>query len=401
VQASRRPVLRDDWPDGFDYVCGHCRKMVIASCVTDGQIWDLAFQCFRCGRVSLSPTLPPASALPRCVVPPPGRADILDGIDLRRIVLAGQAAVDRRQAVAGAMGTTFGYVANRPPPPVGDAKLLERVIEDVQLLLGPTFDALERVDRRGRESHTPASRRHPIMIMVAALRADIASFGTATPIVHVDYLVELRALLQTLERWQRHPFWPEMVRGLAGEDEYPHTAILLAAATYFEDAGNSVEFKETGRDRSPDLFLVPTVSERIAVEVKVPEVLRAPPVALGRDKLMDVVKKAMKKARTGRSGQLSREHPAMLVIGGFRTWASDLPDFEGAAAAYLQEAAKKGKHKHVLGIGLLSFLTLVKRDPTQQSAQAALKMAFVPNPGYEGAIKLITETPPHLQRPAR
>jgi hypothetical protein len=48
VQASRRPVLRDDWPDGFDYVCGHCRKMVIASRVMDGQIWDLAFQCFRC-----------------------------------------------------------------------------------------------------------------------------------------------------------------------------------------------------------------------------------------------------------------------------------------------------------------------------------------------------------------
>jgi len=39
VQASRKPVLRDDWPDGFDYVCGHCKKMVIASCVTEGQVW--------------------------------------------------------------------------------------------------------------------------------------------------------------------------------------------------------------------------------------------------------------------------------------------------------------------------------------------------------------------------
>ncbi len=42
VQASRKPVIRDDWPDGFDYVCGHCKKMVIAECVMDGQIWDLA-----------------------------------------------------------------------------------------------------------------------------------------------------------------------------------------------------------------------------------------------------------------------------------------------------------------------------------------------------------------------
>src|SRR3989442_6151594 len=131
VQASRRPVLRDDWPDGFDYVCGHCGKMVIAECVMDGQIWDLAFQCFRCGGVSLSPVLPPARALPRCVVPPPGRADIVNGIDLQRIGLAGQAAVDRRQAVAGVKGATFGYVPNRPPPPEGDAKFLESVIENV------------------------------------------------------------------------------------------------------------------------------------------------------------------------------------------------------------------------------------------------------------------------------
>jgi len=59
VQASRRPVLRDDWSDGFDYVCGHCRNMVIAEHVMDDQIWDLAFECFRCKRVSLSPVLPP------------------------------------------------------------------------------------------------------------------------------------------------------------------------------------------------------------------------------------------------------------------------------------------------------------------------------------------------------
>jgi len=297
-------------------------------------------------------------------------------------------------------GATFGYMPNRPPPPEGDAKLLESVIEDVRQLLGPTFDALERSDRRGRESRTPAKHRHPLMVMVEGLRSDIASFGTATPAMHVDYLVELRALLHSLERWQKHPFWPEMLRGLSGEHEYPHTVILLAAATYFEDAGNSVEFKEPGSHRTPDLFLILDLRERIAVEVKVPKELRAPHVALGRDRLLETVQTSMKKAGTGGLGQLSREHPAMLVIGGFRTWASDLRDFEGAAADYLRDAAKKGTHKHVLGIGLLSFLTLVRRDPTQQSAQAALKMAYVANPGYEGTIKLITETPPHLVRPA-
>ncbi len=52
--------------------------------------------------------------------------------------------MDRRQAVAGVKGATFGYVPNQPPPPEGNAKFFERVIEDVRQLLNPTFDALER-----------------------------------------------------------------------------------------------------------------------------------------------------------------------------------------------------------------------------------------------------------------
>ncbi|HXG96087.1 MAG TPA: hypothetical protein VNJ06_03110 [Gemmatimonadales bacterium] len=397
VQASRKPVLRDDWPDGFDYVCGHCKKMVIASCVTEGQVWDLAFQCFRCKGVSLSPVLPPERALPRCVVPPPGRTDVTNGIDLQRTALVGQAAVDRRQVVAGVKGATFGYVANPPPPPEVDAKFLDRVIEDVRQLLGSTFEAIEQDDRLWHESTTPTKPRHRLMVMVEALRFDITSFGTAAPACHVDYLMELLALLQSLRRWQKHPFWSELVRGL--DNDYRHTVMLIAAATQLEDAGNSVEFQRTGDDRTPDLFLVLNPRERVAVEVKMPERLKASSVALGYDKLLQVVDASMKSAGTGPSDQLSPRHPAMLVIGSFQTWPSDLGGFERAATYYFREVANSGEYKHVLGVGLLSFVTLIHRDPAKTSSQPALKMTLVANPGYEGSVKLKTETPPHLVRP--
>jgi len=237
------------------------------------------------------------------------------------------------------------------------------------------------------------------MVMVQALQSDIAAFAAGTPAVHVDYLMELRSVLLSLERWQRHPFWSEMVHALGNENEYLHTVILLAAATYFEDAGNNVEFKETGPHRTPDLFLVLGPRERIAVEVKAPKDLRGPSAALEYKKLRDVVRESMKKAGTGQSGQLSRQHPAMLVIGSFRTWPSDLKDFEQAAAEYLRDAAKKGKHKHVLSVGLLSLVTMIRRTPTKTDSKPALQMTSVANPRYEGEIKLITETPPHLRHP--
>ena len=395
VQASRRPVLRDDWSDGFDYVCGHCRNMVIAERVMDDQIWDLAFECFRCKGVSLSPVLPPGRALPLCVVPPPGRAEIVNGIDLKRIVLAGQAAVDRRRAVAGLPGTTFGYVPNRPAPPEGTPQFLERVIEDVRQLLGPTFGALERADRRWRASLMPVKPRHRLMIMVETLRSDIASLGTPDPEMHVDYLVELQALLVSLQRWQQHPFWSKIVDAL--DNEYRHTVMLLATATFFEDNANSVEFQETRPHRTPDLFLVLGPRNRIAVEVKMPEELKASKVAVGYDNLMNVVKASMEKAGTGPSGQLSPQHPAILVIGSFQTWPSDLSDFARAATDYFREV--KGTQKHVMGIGLLSFVTLMHRGPAKTSSQPALKMTYVGNPGYEGSVRVITERPPHRQRP--
>jgi hypothetical protein len=69
-----------------------------------------------------------------------------------------------------------------------------------------------------------------------------------------------------------------------------------------------------------------------------------------------------------------------------------------AATDYFREAAAWGTHKRVLDIGLLSFVTLLHREPTKTSSQPALQMTHAVNPGNEGAVKLSSETPPHLVR---
>ena len=283
-------------------------------------------------------------------------------------------------------------LAAHPPPPEVDAKFLERVIEDVRQLLGSTFEAIERADRLWRESTTPTKPRHRLMVMVETLRSDISSFGTAKPACHVDYLMELLALLEDLKRWQRHPFWSELVGGL--DNDYRHTVMLVAAATRLEHAGNSVEFQRTGDDRTPDLFLVLDPPKRAAVEIKMPEALKASSAAVGYDKLLQVIDASMKSAGTGPSDQLSPRHPGMLVIGSFQTWPSDLGDFERAAAYYFREVPNSAEYKHVLGVALLSFVSLIHRGATKTSSQPALKLTPVANPGYEGSVKLMTEAPP-------
>lgn len=394
TQQTAEPVVRDDWPDGFDYVCGHCGQMVLASCVVDEQLWDLAFQCFGCKGISTGPALPPGMAVPpRTIVTLPGLSPVSNPIDLRGQVLVGKVAVDRMEKESGRMGSTFGGRASPTPPTEGNANYLEQLICDVRQLLGPMFDTLDAADRKGRASKTPPRKRHPLMVAAESVRAAIATFGTATPTVNVSYVMELVTLLQTFERWKEHPLWPKMQKAL-GTAEYLHTVITLAAATFLVDAGNSVVLYEAHVGRAPDLLLVVGPRRRVAVEVKMPEALRIPGRPLGFEALLKVVKAAMKRAGGGAKGQLSRQQPGLLVIGGFHLYESDLSAFNQAATTYLTAATKGKRHAHLIGIGLVPFGTAVTRGPVTWAVRAMLGMPITQNPGYSGDVALsLTGTP--------
>jgi hypothetical protein len=325
VQQIAGPILQDDWPHGLDYVCGHCGTMVLASCVVDDQIWDLVFQCSGCKGLSASPALLPGRALPpKPAVLGPDVYPITNTHHLQKATIVGQAAVDRRLAETGLKGATFGCLAGRPNPPEGNAAFLEGLIEQVRGHLGEAFGVLEGRERRlGPESK---KQRHPLMILVRRVRSIIATFATSTPTVDDRPVMELVALLHTLERWQRDPIFPTMVHDLGLGNAYPHTAITLAAATLLEDLGNSVELHEAAASRlyppsaaprEPDLLLVIRAQLRVGVEVKAPGVLRAPKGALGYAKLLDVIETEMKRARTGGKGQLATGGPRCSSLAGF------------------------------------------------------------------------------------
>src|SRR6266550_763112 len=386
AQGSVAPVLRDDWPDGFDYMCGHCGEVVLASCVADDQLWDLAFQCAGCKGVSLAPALPPAMVLPPgTIVTLPGLSPISSTIGLRRQVLVGRAAVTRSEATM-QQGATFGSRAKRTTPPVSDATHLTQIIEQMRQLLGPTFDRLETSDRKGRKSKTPPKQRHPLMVAVHDIRTAIATFATRAPTVDDRPVLELVTLLHTLERWESHPFWPKMVEGLASE--YVHTVVTLAAATALVDLGNGMVFQETASHPTPDLRLVVGARQRVAVEVKAPLALRAPDRGLGYDALYEVIEDAVKRAGTGKGGQLAEGRPALLVIGAFHLKASDVKDFERAATDYLRKATEAGKHSHLMGIALLVFDTTITRSAARVDVLAYLNMRVTRNPGYTGGPML-------------
>ncbi len=383
-ESESSPVLRDNWPDGIDYVCGHCEKVVLAACVADDQLWDLAFQCPGCKGVSMSPSLPRGMSLPQHVLTLPG-LNPMAPVDLRGRVMVGKAAIDRVIECCGPQGSTFGSLAKRPPKE-GDAKLMEQLVADFRRLLGDAFDKLDEAHQRGLRlsSKTPPAQPHPLMAAVQDLRRAIATFAAGAPLVDDRPLMELLTLRDTLERWKRHPFYPKLVQGLVGE--YQHTVILLAAATALVDCGNGVVFQESvSHQQTPDVLLVLGAhGQRASVEVKVPPELAAPKGALGYETLLRIVEKTVKRSREQQGG----ERPGLLVIGGFHLHPSDANDLERAATDYLAEAARKKKHTNLMGILLLVFVSGFKRTDTQVDVGAALYPRLVKHPGYQGAVGL-------------
>jgi len=320
---------------------------------------------------------------------PEGRYRIDQTVDMRRVALVGETAAGRRLVEAGRKGATFGQNAAGERNELSVA-LLRLWVQQLRELLGAKYDKLYLSDARAKNSPTPPTRRHGLMIVVESLEGAIASFEAAAPAVDVRRVTEVRALITILDRWKQHPLWPRLVAALDGE--YEHTIITLAAATFLEDAGNGVVFHESSSGRAPDLLLVVGPQQRAAVEIKAPRPLRDRRSDLTNEDAAGIIRGAAKKAGTGKKGQLAQTRSAFLVIGGFLLSQRDLDLLEQAARAYLDTTTRAGRHSHMIAIAIVSLGSAIELASTRQASQTqisgTLAVRVAPNPGYKGELTL-------------
>lgn len=394
VQKSLAPVLRDDWINGFDYICGHCGQSVLAECVVEDQLWGIAFRCVMCNGISKTPNLQPGMALPpNVVVISQGNYNISGTVDMKRSAMASETTIKQRENEVGKKGSTFGRFGGQTRS--FNESFLVTLIDSVRDFIGPAFDKLDLSDRLAQASVTRPRQRHPLMAAVSGVRKALNTMSKPNPIIDIRPITELYVLVQLLERWKNHPVWPKLVQGLA--NEYPHTLVTLAAATLLEDLGNGVVLHESSFGRAADLLLVASPQKYSYCEVKVPAALRHREKPLEDEEAKRIVEKAVKRAGTGKKGQLSRENSGILIIGGSHLSDSQLDSMERASQQYLDSSSKRGYHLHLMGIAIVSIGTTVEFKTTNianvdRKVHGTVTIRTIKNSGYAGELNWVTTT---------
>jgi len=385
----------------IDWYCHRCDALLLQG-THEREILDLLVRCYTCGATSATPQREAGEPLAgRPLLFPPGRYRLTSPIDAvdKPVMLVGIQALNgylkeiglepQSEAAPGALGRVeinAGY--------------LRTLASEASALLGERFSHLKAADVRGRLSPTPPARRHRLIELIDDALATAADLDQGGRIVNSDYLSELSTCVSLFRRWRHHPAYQHLLKTLTDGAEVQHTIMLLAVASYLSDAGNGVGivFRQSNQ-RIPDLWLSPSLTERLNLEVKTPTELRGPrKTTITSYEAEKLISRLLKKAASSGSGQLDQRHSGTLAICGFHLGPRSFDVLARAAPRVLASQSSRKQHLAALLVMELNYQTTTVVDPRtgpgQTTFQPLLHAELIKHPGYRGSLEIRSSAAP-------
>jgi hypothetical protein len=390
-----------DADPGINWHCPACDAL-LAQAVYPGQFLDVLLQCFSCSAVGASPRRESGEPLAgRPVLLPPGQYRLDSVLDLvgKPVMLVGRQALDGYLAETSAASLPSSSPA---PLEIGAAFLRDLIARAINLL-GDRYTRLRASDERGQSSPTPPLRRHRLIELICYAE-EVASALERRQFdepVELDgnKLSELYTIISLFERWRNHPAWSQLVASLANDAEVQHSLTLLAVASYLRDSGNGVGLVFEGTSgRISDLWIVPSLVERIDIEVKAPVVLRGPRrSALSPEEAEDVLTRQVNKAASARRGQLDPDSSGLLVIGTFHLAPEEVEELSSTAGRILE--GQRSRKPHLAGVVISAFSYTIGTVANAEGLSriefaSSLQTLVVRHPGYQGNLSIEEGLPP-------
>jgi hypothetical protein len=268
-------------------------------------------------------------------------------------------------------------------------------------LLGDNYAILIKADKRGQSSPTPPHSRHRLIELIDWAERSAVQLEQQGQVEKVsldgNLLAELSTTISLLQRWRNHPAWSNLAATLASSTEGQHTVMLLGLASYLADNGNGVGIViGSARGRIPDIWIEPTLLERLEVEVKTPQALRGPRAQpLTIDEAIKIVESQLDKAASTKRGQLNTDHSGIVAIGGYHLGTGSLETLEKACKKVLARQSHRKKHVAALAVSEISYnsTNVIDRMGKQVFGQftPTLQVRVARHPGYAGSLHIETE----------
>lgn len=306
IQGSSQPAFRGPLRSDqhFDCSCGH---RLIESFDPDAFL-RVAIQCYNCGTISETPTLPAGEILPSRPVVLGSKRGYFLGSTVDAVL---GVAVTCDQEFAKAQSSTAPRTTGHP-----DFVLSIDGIKQVEA----QYDALIRGKFRSQQQ---SLKRYPVDDPSGILefpfawatdhlrqrlstgQIDLLKSETATALGWIEAFRHVTSI------WGHHPRFAATATTFAAS--FLHTVPQLIVAAHLWDAGNQVGLavsSEKGTP-SPDLYIRPRVGEIFHIEVKAPRRLQwNPKLNLPREDISKAVVTALENSRH----QINSKRRGLLVI---------------------------------------------------------------------------------------
>jgi hypothetical protein len=394
------PAMAGDADPGINLCCAECGT-VLASATYPGQFLDLLFRCYECGQLGASPRRQSGQPLAgRPVLIPPGRYRLESTVQTagRPVMFVGQQAIDGYVFETGLLRPTV------PSSPELTAQLLKDLAKGATDLLGERYEGLRASDERGKASPTPPPRRHRLIEIIDYAHEAAGALENHKPdeVLELDgfMIFELHGLMGLFDRWKNHPACKLLAASLKDANDVHHSHILLAVASYLCDLGNGVGlvFEEQPGQRVADLWVEPSLIERLDVEIKTPLEFRGPLASpLTDDGAYKIVERVVKKAASTKSGQLNADFSGIVVFGTFHLSEADTQTIVSACERLLNN--QRDRKHHLAAIAVTSFrlsatTVLDSSGAPREAVGPSIETNIVRHPGYTGSLTLEENRPP-------
>lgn len=321
VQGSEAPIVIREGDKLSSLICEGCNDSVLVENYLAECFVGIGLQCFKCEHITMTPSLPEGEIFPQMPV----------SLGSKGKYLVGSSVVNKKDVVM-TCDQELEVSAKLTDPKKSTGSNLElssenlnKISDELNLLSGGRFNKYIASAKRSIDHKSPYFRENPLAWSIEMLKKQLEQNELVMSKQTLVALGFLQGYRDLLERWKDHIHFPVLITEICAY--FYHSLIQLIVASYLKDAGNRIAINiagEEGGERTADLYIRISGSEKLFLEIKGPEALEWTNTELKTGKMKKVVEKCLSNSR----GQIDEGKPGVLVIGATCLNMGFLEEFE-------------------------------------------------------------------------